>query len=192
MKIIVTGGIGSGKSTLLALARDRGFTTIDADDISHELSVPGGPLFRVIVDAFGAGVIRDGALDRKFLASLVFGNSDNLVRLNGLTHPIIGQEMKRRLDAAVTSAFVAIPLLRPTHRTELNCDEVWAVIVDPATALRRLVETRGMDSEDAARRMGSQVSNEARSALADVTLVNDGTEEELKERFDALVAQRGL
>ena len=38
----ITGGIGSGKSTVAELCRRAGFTVLDADGISREVTMAGG------------------------------------------------------------------------------------------------------------------------------------------------------
>lgn len=193
-RIALAGGIGAGKSTVLEHLRSLGLVTIDADDVAREVVASGSPVLRAIVDAFGAGVLNEaGELDRAFVASMVFARPENVARLNALTHPAIGREMRRQIDELDAAAvFVAIPLLRPSHRTDLALDEVWAVLTSPEVALERLTSLREMDPTDAVARIGAQMSNGERAALADVVIWNDGSPGALLESVDALLAERGL
>jgi dephospho-CoA kinase len=74
----------------------------------------------------------------------------------------------------------------------LSLDEVWAVVSDPSIALQRLITGRQMHPDDAAARLGAQITNDQRVALADVTLWNNGTVDELHAQVDELLMQRGL
>ncbi|HQT25659.1 MAG TPA: dephospho-CoA kinase, partial [Burkholderiales bacterium] len=62
--IALTGGIGSGKSTVASIFSKLGIEVIDTDQISHFLTSNNGPAIEKIVEAFGAGFVRDGNLDR--------------------------------------------------------------------------------------------------------------------------------
>ena len=193
IRIAIAGGIGSGKSTALSHLAEKGFFTIDADDISRELYEPGQRLFAALVDAFGAGILTDGRIDRAFLARLVFPSPENLARLNAITHGPIIEEIRRRIEASeAKAAFVAIPLYRAHHRSTLSLDEAWGILASPETALERLVTLRGMATEDAQARIATQGSNGERAALCDVVVWNDHGPSELITAVDTLLAERGL
>ena len=86
-----------------------------------------------------------GALDRAFVAEVVFHDADRAASAE-LDHarPAIGVEIVRRLDEADGDAvFAAIPLFRTEHRAAFSLDAVWSVQVSPETAIRRLVNGRG-------------------------------------------------
>jgi dephospho-CoA kinase len=192
-RVVIAGGIGAGKSSVLSHLASRGFATIDADDIAREVVAPGTSGLAAIVDAFGPGVLSGETLDRAFLARVVFENPANLARLNRITHPRIGTEIRRRMDSLSSPAvFVAIPLFRPAHRTELALTEVWAVLSTPETALQRLVSGRGFTPDEARARLDAQETNEQRLAIVDVALWNEGTEAALHETVDRLLEERGL
>ena len=192
-RIALAGGIGSGKSTVLSHLAGLGYATIDADDVSRDLYLPGRPVFQAIVDAFGAGVLVDGVIDRPFLARLVFSSADDLARLNAITHGPIVAALRERMDESTGRAvFVALPLFRAQHRETLALDEVWGILASPDIALRRMVTSRGMTSEDAEARLAAQGSNGERAAHCDVVVWNDHGPSELLTAIDALLAERGL
>jgi dephospho-CoA kinase len=193
-RIVIAGGIGAGKSAISDRLRDRGYTVIDADDVAHDVTAKGSPAFRALVDAFGSAVFsNDGALDRAFMAEIVFNDASALRRLNRITHGAIGLEIVRRLDEATgDAAFVAVPLFRRELRTGFKIDEVWAVQVAPETAVRRLIEGRGFIEADARARLASQMSNDERSAIVDRVIWNEGTLDELYAQLDEALELVGL
>ncbi len=193
-RIALAGGIGAGKSTVVDYLRGLDLVAVDADEVYRDLTGRGEPLLNTLVDAFGTAILTsDAQLDRGFLASIVFADPTALRRLNAITHGPIGVEIRRQLDAAAgTVAFVAIPLFRPEHRTQLSLDEMWSVQVDPDIALDRLVNQRAMSTDGARARIAAQMSNEDREKMADEVIWNNNDREALFERVDELLRERGL
>ncbi len=193
----VTGGIGSGKTTVTDYLATRGWPVVDADVIARAVVEPGQPAWMALRDAFGDGVLdADGRIDRPFLADVVFSDPTARRRLEAITHPAVGRGLVEGVAAARKSgapvAVVAIPLLRAEHRDLLGLTYVLAVAADPAVALERLVERRGLRPEDARARLAAQPSNAERAALADVVVLNDGTLDELRDRVDRALAAAGI
>lgn len=184
----LTGGIGSGKSTVSAMLARRGAVIIDADALTHELQRSGTPVFEAIVDRFGTGIVTpEGELDRPALAALVFGDPDELADLNAIVHPAVGAEIMTRMAAEADTDHVVVldvPLLVESGRSDM----AGLVVVDVATdvAIGRLVGQRGVSEADARARMSRQASREARLAVADRVVDNNGTREDLERQVEAL------
>ena len=88
LHIGLTGGIGSGKSTVAGLFSELGAVVLDADAIARELTAPGESACEAVASEFGPGVIApDGSVDRKALASKVFGDPEARKRLEAILHP---------------------------------------------------------------------------------------------------------
>ena len=193
-RVAVAGGIGAGKTAVAQRLSALGWPVIDADDIARRVVEPGEPAWIALRDAFGAAVLGPhDELDRKFVADVVFHDASALRRLNHITHGPIGREIVRELNATQARVvFVAIPLFRPEHRGLFDLDEVWAVQVDPSTALRRLCELRGFDEEDARARLAAQMSNDERARLVDRVLWNEGTFEELYAQLEVALEDLGI
>jgi dephospho-CoA kinase len=193
-RIVIAGGIGAGKSATSAHLVSRGWPVIDADKIAHDVTEPGLPAYLALRDAFGDAVLsEDGTLDRAFLADVVFHDRSALRRLNLITHGHIGVEILRQLDITTgPAAFIALPLFRPEHRELLQLDQVWAVLVQPETALARLIEYRGFTLADATARVENQMTNAQRTAIVDRVIWNEGTLDELYQRLDAALSDSGL
>ena len=185
----LTGGIGSGKSTVSALLAAKGAVIIDADAITREVQQPGTEVFLAMVERFGPGIVAaDGALNRQAVADIVFNDPDALKALNDIVHPAVGAETTRRLlEQADTDNLVVldIPLLVESAG-QRPVAGVIVVDVDPEVAVRRLVDSRGMQEDDVRARMSRQATREERLARADLVIDNSGTLEELEARITAL------
>jgi dephospho-CoA kinase len=193
-RIVIAGGIGAGKTATSEHLVSLGWPVIDADKIAHDVTAPDLPAYLALRDAFGDAVLNeDGTLDRAFLADVVFHDRSALRRLNLITHGHIGVEILRQLDATTgPAAFIALPLFRPEHRELMALDEVWAVLVQPETALARLIKHRGFTLADATSRLESQMSNAQRTAIVDRVIWNEGTLDELYEQLDTALRESGL
>src|SRR3989304_5815196 len=96
----LTGGIGSGKSTVAQMLERKGAKLLSADAVGHEVYEPGRPAFQEIVDAFGRDIVgADGKIDRKALGPIVFGDPEQLRRLNAITHPRMKELLREELGA---------------------------------------------------------------------------------------------
>jgi dephospho-CoA kinase len=87
LKIGITGGIGAGKSTVASIFKVLGVPVFDADATAKNILNTDPILREQVIAAFGSETYKNGLLDRKYLATLVFNNPDQLAKLNALVHP---------------------------------------------------------------------------------------------------------
>lgn len=87
LKIGITGSIGAGKSTVAGIFKVLGVPVFDADATAKSILNSDPELREQIIEAFGLETYKNGLLDRKYLATLVFNNPDQLAKLNALVHP---------------------------------------------------------------------------------------------------------
>ena len=187
----LTGGIGSGKSEVARLLAEHGAVVVDADALAREALAPGSPGSAAVLEEFGPDVLApDGSIDRARLGRLVFADAAGRAALEGIVHPYVGRRSAELMAAAPADAVVVydVPLL--VEKGLQDGFEV-VVVVDAAdeTRLRRLVDVRGMPEQDARERMAAQASREARLAVADHVLPNDGDLAELAEQVSRLWAE---
>lgn len=192
MHIGLTGGIGSGKSTVAQILVKLGAVLIDADAIGRQLMGPGQPVLAEVVTVFGPEILGEGGtLDRAALAGLIFADQSKREQLNSIVHPAIRREAQRQRDKALVALgedgliVEDIPLLVETGQAH-RFDGVIVVEVEPAERLRRLVEFRGMDRDDALARMDAQASDLERRAVATWVIDNSGSLEETEKQVRAV------
>lgn len=193
MKIIgLTGGIGSGKSTVAQLFVEEGFPLIDADVIAREVVAAGQPALQELVDVFGEDILEpSGELNRQLLAKRAFVDRETTDKLNAITHPRIQQRTQELFDAYrgkdVEAVIYDMPLLVDNG---LDRAMDWVIVVDVAAEerIRRVVEYRGLDEEDAQRRVKAQIPDGLRLAAADSVIDNNAAIDNLKPQVDQLIS----
>jgi len=188
LRVGLTGGIGSGKSEVSRRLAARGAVVIDSDAIAREVVEPGTPGLAAVVAEFGDAVLTpDGRLNRERLASIVFGDDQARARLNAVVHPLVGAETGRRMAEVAPDAVVVhdVPLLVEVGMAG-GFDLVVVVAATPETQIDRLVRLRGMTEADARARIAAQLPLQAKVAVADVVVTNDGDLDHLDEQVEAL------
>ncbi|MBF4619756.1 dephospho-CoA kinase [Clavibacter sp. VKM Ac-2542] len=173
MQVIgLTGGIAAGKTVVADRLAELGAVRIDADRLAREVVEPGTPALAEIARRFGPGVIAaDGSLDRPALGAVVFQDPDARRDLEAITHPAVRALSAARMAAAGEADADAvvvydIPLLVESGRVD-EFDRIVVVHAPREERIRRLVELRGMSTEEAERRIASQATDEERLAVAD-------------------------
>jgi dephospho-CoA kinase len=188
----LTGGIASGKSIVAQRLTEHGAELVDADAIAREVVAPGTDTWRKIREHFGEGIIdREGYIDRRALARIVFADEDKRRLLNELTHPRVIAEIADRLE--VLTAFdgvvvVDVPLLVEA-RVDRGYEDIVVVATRPETQVRRLVELRGLTRREAQARVAAQAPLEEKLAVATHVLWNEGTIEDLLADTDQLAKE---
>ncbi|WJD50970.1 MULTISPECIES: dephospho-CoA kinase [unclassified Enterobacter] len=173
--VALTGGIGSGKTTVANAFSRCGVNVVDADVIARQVVEPGTPALAAIGEHFGDTVINaDGTLNRRVLRERIFSSPAEKAWLNALLHPLIHQETQRQI-AQATSPYVlwVVPLL-VENQLHTKADRVLVVDVSPEIQLSRTMQRDGVTREHAEHILAAQATREARLAIADDIIDNNG------------------
>lgn len=185
----VTGGIASGKTTVSRVFERFGAEVIDADQLSREMVENDPAILDRLVASFGREILReDGSLDRRKLGRVVFGNRENLEKLNRTIHPPILAELTRRMEEAKGSgkAVVIDAALLVECDFLSPLDKLVLVVTDREKQVERLVERVGLSEVEAQQRIDSQLGAEEKQGFADYIIYNNGSLEELEQRAEEL------
>lgn len=176
----VTGRAGSGKSTLCALWEARGARRIDADAVGRALLQRDTPVFKRVVEAFGPGILGPaGDIDRQSLGARVFADSRERERLNSLVHPPLLLQLHAELaqfrrEPPASRILILDAALLVEWGDRSLWDRLVLVCAPHALQIERLTKARGFTAPDAEAILRAQLPDEARRALADEEVVNDG------------------
>ena len=175
-RVGLTGGIGSGKSTVAAFFKALGADIIGADAISRETTQAGGRAIPSIRAHFGADYIAlDGSMDRNKMRTRVFAQAQERQVLESIVHPLVGEEIQRRIEASIATCLVFdIPLLVESSHWRRQLDHILVVDCSVETQIRRVQQRNGWSRDQVTSVVSHQCPRLARVAAADTVLLNDG------------------
>jgi dephospho-CoA kinase len=182
----LTGGIGAGKSTVAQFFAQLGALVIDADQLARMAIERGTDGFADVMLRFGDEVIVNGDIDRKKLAEIVFSDPQARKDLEAIIHP----RVQALFAEAVTDLndedilIYEIPLLVETGAAS-KFDYIVTVESELELRKERLLK-KGLYISQIEKRMASQASPEARAAIADKVIRNDGDEDSLLRQVENL------
>jgi dephospho-CoA kinase len=182
----LTGGIGAGKSTVAQFFAQLGALVIDADQLARMAIERGTDGFADVILRFGDEVIVNGDIDRKKLAEIVFSDPQARKDLEAIIHPRVQAlfaEAVADLDADDILIY-EIPLLVETGAAS-KFDYIVTVESELELRKERLLK-KGLYISQIEKRMASQASPEARAAIADKVIRNDGDEDSLLRQVENL------
>lgn len=189
----LTGGIASGKSFVADCFAELGCEIVDADLIGHEvLKLP--KTIERIREAFGDQTVVDGEVDRRSLAKIVFPKdsvapSEELKLLESITHPEIGQWMKRRLlEIEQSNSAQAVILDAPVMfkaQWDRFCDRIVFVHADLKIRQQR-ANLRGWQEGELQRRERQQLPLEQKRKRASDVIDNSGSANQTRKQVQSL------
>jgi dephospho-CoA kinase len=167
----LTGGIASGKSTVAAMLSKYDNEIIDADEIAREVVLPGTVGLSKVVAEFGPHILEEeGSLSRAELAKLVFEDPEKRLTLEGILHPLIRARTLERISQSICDIVIYIVPLLVEAKVDYPFDLVVTIEAGSENQIQRLVENRGMSTEDATARIAAQATEAERVARADVRI----------------------
>jgi dephospho-CoA kinase len=180
----ITGGIGSGKSEVLRILADRPDTQLmEADRLAKELMLPGEPIYKEVVEAFGEEILEeDGSISKVRLGDIVFHDPEQLEKLNSIVHPGVKRYILEDIERCEKRFYIIEAALLIQDGYKEICDEIWYIHVPTEIRIERLLSSRGGTREKWEAVIRNQPEDEYFLTNADRVIENDGTPEVLKER----------
>lgn len=185
----VTGGIGSGKTTVCKEWEKLGAKVVYADDLAKELMVEDDQLKKSLIQAFGPKTYNsDGSLNRPHLIQHAF-EEDRVEELNQLVHPVVARKFKEISHEAEHNGEKMVveeaALLLNNGRPSVF-DVIVIVISNRQKRLQRVIARDSVTIEKVMERDDNQPKFDELLHLADYTIENDGSLEDLKEKSNRL------
>lgn len=174
LKVGVTGGIGSGKSTICKIFEVLGIPIYDSDNRARWLMENDSALQVKLIEQFGQNTVSKGKLNRDFLASQVFGNTEKLNQLNGIVHPAVALDSDAWYKQNENAPYVIkeAALLIETNIYK-SLDKLIVVMADKNERIDRILKRDLYRSESEIEKiMESQTTDEQRKSLADYLIFN--------------------
>ena len=191
-KLIVVGligGVASGKSVVAKQFRELGAEVIDGDKLGH-LVLADPEVIEALKDRWGEEVVDpEGQLIRREIAKRVFTNDSELVFLEKLTHPRIGQRIKQRIEEirencqhlGASNVVVLDAAIMLKAGWDVFCDHLMYVHAELEQRRQRALK-RGWTVENFEMRESAQLSTEEKRRRSDIVIDNTGCLEQTCEQ----------
>ncbi len=176
LRIGLTGGIGSGKTTVAKIFETLGIPVYYADDAAKTLMNTDPGLKASIIKHFGNDSYKDGMLDRKYLAGIVFNNKEKLDRLNALTHPVTIRDAAAWMQRQNTPYVIKEAALLFESGAAEELDHIIGVYAPQHIRVKRVMERDGLPVEDVMKRISRQIDEEMKMKLCDFVINNNEQE----------------
>ncbi len=185
--IALTGGISTGKSTVCNLFKLHGFLTIDADKIAHKLLDENS---HKIATMFGEQYVENGKVLRKELGKIIFSNEENKLKLEGLLHPLIKEEIIKEskvFEEQNKPYFVDIPLF--FEKMHYPIPKSLVIYTPKDLQIDRLMKRDKIDEAEAKLKISNQMDIEEKRKLADMVIDNSKDLKHLQNEVERIIGE---
>lgn len=173
IKVGLTGGIGSGKTTVAQVFSQLGVSVYSSDERAKSIMASDPKLMQEIRTAFGPESYLKGALNRTYIATIVFSNQSELNKLNAIVHPAL----KRDFDLWCTQQ-KGVYILKEAailfeSKAHIGLDKVILVTAPEELKISRVLNRDSSTRKEVLSRMDKQWSDVEKRALSDFEIQND-------------------
>lgn len=191
LRVGLTGGLASGKSFVGHALRDLGCHLIEADELGHQVLLPGEEAYDAVIHEFGDEIVdQDGFIDRQKLGEKVFGKPDLLAKLSSLVHPPVIARQERAVAEIAKSDPGAIVVVEAAILVETGSykrfDRLIVVVCSPEQQMERAMKRGTYTKEEVQTRLSRQLPLEEKLRVADYVIDTSGTKENTLEQVRAV------
>jgi len=174
LKVGLTGGIGCGKSTVARILTSFGIPVFNADLEARILMQTSADLIRGIRNLFGDEAYNDTALNREFLAKIVFADPAKLKKLNQLVHPAVHRHFEEwALTQKGNNYLVEEAALLCETGSYKFFDYLVLVTAPEQKRIERVMLRDGISKMEVENRMNSQMPEVEKIPMAHFLIFND-------------------
>ncbi len=176
IKVGITGGIGSGKSTVAKVFETLDIPVYYADDAAKRLLNEDENLKQKIQTQFGNAVYKNGLLDRKYLADIVFASPEKLQQLNAIVHPATLQDAEQWMQQQTSPYAIKEAALIFESGAQEHLDYVIGVYSPTPLRIQRTMQRDGVTREEVIARMDKQIDETIKMRLCNFVVSNNEQE----------------
>lgn len=177
LKIAITGGIGSGKTTVAKLFEQLGVPVYYADERGKAVANRDPEVIEKIKAEFGENAYKDGSLDHKLIASVVFSNKEKLQALNAIVHPAAQRDWEKWVEEQ-DSPHLPYVLREVAILFEIGAEKgmdfVIGVKAPEEVRIERVMKRNSFTREQVVERIRNQMSEDEKIARCNFVIDNDG------------------
>lgn len=136
----LTGGIGSGKTTVAQVFKSLGVPVYNADEEAKALMQSSDVIKQKLIHLLGENCYKDGQLNRSFIASKVFSDSELLEKINAIVHPQVAIHFEQWFSKQHTPYIIKEVAILFETNSQHHFDFIITVTAPVETRIRRVME----------------------------------------------------
>lgn len=186
MKIVgLTGGIGSGKSTVLGFFKKLGAVVYIADIEAKKIMNSDEELKLEIINLFGENAYKDNVIDRKYLANVIFNDSQKLKKLNQIVHPKVKEHFINFTKQHLNEIIIYESAILFESGSNKYCDFIITVVADYDSKINRVKLRDGVSELEIKARMKHQTNDDFKINKSNF-IINNTLLENTKSQVDTI------
>ncbi len=189
----LTGGIGSGKTTVAKAFKALGVPVYIADEEAKKLMLKSKVIKRKLIQLFGDKAYVNNALNKPFIADIIFNDNSYLEKMNAIVHPRVAKHFTKwalKQDAPYVIKEVAILFENGGHK---HCDLVITVTAPLELRFERLLKRDQTTKRKIEAIMKNQWSDEDKVKHSDFVISNialENTEKQVLKIHEQILKKR--
>jgi dephospho-CoA kinase len=191
LRVGLTGGLASGKSFVGHALAELGCHLIEADELGHQVLMPGAEAYDAVVNEFGEEILdEDRYIIRRKLGALVWDRPEQLAKLNSIVHPaVIAREegIMARISQTDPEAIVVVEsaILVETGSYR-RFDRLMVAVCTVEQQVERAMKRGAYSKEDVLARLSRQLPLEDKVRVADYVIDTSGAKEHTLEQVKSV------
>lgn len=176
MIVGLTGGIGSGKSTIAKLFEIFGCIIFDSDSVAKQLYYD--PIIKShITKLLGEeSYISENKINKKYISSIIFSNSNKLEQLNQIIHPAVIIALKKIKEKNPDKIIIKESALLFEAKLEKEVDKIILVVAPQEDRIKRVMLRDGISKEDVFKKIKNQLPDAIKIKKSDFIIENNEKE----------------
>ena len=191
LRVGLTGGLASGKSFVGHALAELGCHLIEADELGHQVLMPGAEAYDAVVNEFGEEILdQDRHIIRRRLGALVWDRPERLAKLNSIVHPaVIAREegiiakIAQMDPAAIVVVEAAILVETGSYR---RFDRLIVVVCTVEQQVERAMKRGAYSKVEVLARLSRQLPLKDKVRVADYVIDTSGAKEHTLEQVKSV------
>lgn len=173
MVVGLTGGIGSGKSTVAKLFEIIGCPVFYSDTVAKEIYFQRSIKPQIITLLGKEAYISETKIDKKFISSKIFSDTDLLHKLNTIIHPAVIERSKQFVEKHKGKLIIKETALLFEAKLENTVDKIILVAANDELRINRVMQRDRLSKEEVVNKIKAQLPQEEKMAKSNFVIYNN-------------------
>ncbi len=172
MKLGITGGIGSGKTSVCRVFNVLGIPVFSADPEAGKILDHDEKVIRELKKIAGRDLYKNGILNKKALASMIFNDPVLLSKVNALVHPAVFENFRRWADVQKAPYVIMEAAILFESGADSLVDRIATVVAPVEERISRVTRRNILTRKEVLARIKNQMDDDSRRKLSDYIISN--------------------